>query len=723
VSKGFKKGSFKHFDFSRPFLFLARHYKMMLAFIGLLILLSIAGIYGFISENKANSNVLDYITGNHDTRKGLDFLKEHFNVSGDAMFAVEGKTTDDTELAQKIDTISNFSAVEQLVWYGTLEVFDMIDSLLSIFTDIEIDTAEFKDFLKQPVSDENSVYLVLILHSYTPGSTAAFDLLDSISDELSPRDVSFAGMTATAKTVMHDTLDELPMYMLIAALAVILVLLMTSRSLFETLPFIIILLLSIAITIGANYLLPQVSVVAVATTALIQLAYTLAVMLMLIAHYRDKRDQYDSPIPAIKSTITAKYPTIILTSLFSMIAILSISLMPMGFDITFSLIRGIFITTIVILFFTPPILMALDKITLKKKFVRHFELTPKLAYKVYSKPEYKRSLLLILTLLGIFSILLNQSDDSIYLSYFKMSNVTNEKTNIELGSDKLANQLIIAVPVIPEDNMTQADYITELKNLEHVNSVLGAFTAIDIAPEKVIALIPLMPGDIENFFAKANDTWYTMCTIILSSNITESDSVATYTQISDITDKYFSKSFKFGVSTGIYDMSKDVHTRFLIIESIVFLVMLILFTILLKSLKKGFLVSMVLRIAMALSTSFTILFTLTNTNFLVYLLAAGILAPIVLLYTLTLFNSFESYKKSNFDQPIELAMCETLPHIMRSGIACSIGCFAVAIYASNMIVKNLTILLGAGSIMIALIISIYSAALLSIRPRKRKPPG
>ncbi|MDR0751212.1 MAG: MMPL family transporter [Christensenellaceae bacterium] len=680
----------------------------MIALLCLLLFLSIAGIYGFLSEGKASSDVLDYVTGDFDTRVGLDFLKEYFNVAGDAMFSVAG-ANQDLELAEHIDNITQIGGVEQLIWYNTLDAFDSIGLLLSLFTDITIDTSEFKSFLKQPIDDSNSIYLVLILHEYSPSSSEAFELLKSIELELSPRVVSFAGMTATAVNVMNDTLNELPMYMLIAALAVLLVFTLSSRSLTETLVLLVVIFVSVALNIGVNYLLPEVSVVGVATSALFQLGISLSFFSIILNYYREKRIISKTPFDAIKLTIADKWPAIFASCTISTVAVFALSFMSIsiGFEIAFSLVRGLLTSAFVTLILSPSLLILLDKLTTKTQFKHPIKLKPPA-----TKFSFKISLA-ILTITAIIGALSFIGQKRMHFSYFKMYENTTQLSHEGMGAAQLSNQLIVAMPVIPKTNLSHANYISEIKQVDGVEHVLGAFSAIDIDPSLLIKLIPIMPDNIMKFFSNVDGVWYTMTTVVLDGDVNNPNFINTYAKINEITNKYFNQAYKFGVLSGVYDMSTITTYDFNLISLIVFIFIALSLTVIFKSPLKGLLISLILQISIYSSLSlYTLLFK--NINFLVYLLSTVIHIPVFLSQTLTIFAGYNKNVNNKIKNSIKFTSQNAFRDVWRSALAFASGCIGVEIFANNLIVKNLTALLALGSLTIALLITLTMPTILVI---------
>ncbi|MDR2267612.1 MAG: hypothetical protein LBE09_08575, partial [Christensenellaceae bacterium] len=668
--------------------FLIKHRTKVFGVIGILLILSSVAIYGFLVENKANANVLDYLTGDFETRKGLDFLKQHFNVSGDAMFAIEG-SANDAELATSMEKIAQLDGVTQLIWIDSI---DIILTLHAILPEI-IDPEEFVSFLKQPIGDDKYIYLSLILHSYDPSHPRAFALLDAIETELAPREVKFAGMTHTAKTVMNDTLEQLPTYVLVAAISILLVFILTSQSLAEPIAFVLILLAGISLNLGVNYFYSSLSVISVATSTLLQLVFS--VVFISIVFFTWRKNVNNLSKDPITKTVHQIYRILIPATILSIVCSLGLffARIDLGGELAFTIGRAIAINFAVILLLIAPLLTVLSKLAHKTAFKQKLDLNYMPILKFLIKARVPMLLLLSTIILVTSYLTLTKPS----LSYFKMQETSDSLNAVSQGAAQLSNQLIVVVPVTPKRDKTQAGFIEALNAIDGIDTVLGAFTAIHLESAQITPLLELLPpgSEFSGFFANVDGDLYTMSTIVLKGSADDPSALKTYESILNVCAAHFESSYRFGVLTGVYDMSQIARANFIVIFIAILIASLTLFGLMFHSPLKG----LVTALAQVASVCITIsIYTLIapGLNFLVYWLVNVIQIITISGYSALIYATHPKTIKDSTDIAQTISQC--YKPILRSAIALAMGCATISFAASNLIVKNLTAIISVGSI-------------------------
>ncbi|MFA6867187.1 MAG: MMPL family transporter, partial [Clostridia bacterium] len=299
-------------------------YIFLSIFIVLLIMSIIGTIFLVKDEKKINSDMMSYFTEDFDTSKGFEFLKDNFNIRGDVMLVVRG-VEDDEELRNSINKIrTEYEGVTQVVWVEDVNTLvDMKQKLeetdfsgldvmenpaikqlmedediqkirpdiknyvqLMSLDEVEINADALNKYLKRDLEDGTFDYIITMMIEYSPSTKEATDLLDSIKEEVvsttyningvdKSRNIASAGMTQTSESVMTETLKELPDFLIYAVFAVIIILLLTSKSFLEPIILVTSLGVSIIISMGVNYLYPSISIISFATCSVLQLAITM----------------------------------------------------------------------------------------------------------------------------------------------------------------------------------------------------------------------------------------------------------------------------------------------------------------------------------------------------------------------------------------------------------------------------------------------------------------
>lgn len=520
--------------------FVIKYKAYVLLFFAVVLILSIVGtIFLVTQEDKINSDLMSYFGEDFDTSKGYAFLEENFNIRGDATIVVRGQEND-PELIKSVDNIRKMEGVSQLIWvedakemaefqtkideldfdFGEIDLaklekemanndllkgYAQYIKLLGI-ENIKIDTSGLQTFLKRPIEGGESDYILILMLEYSPSTRQAYDLLDDIKAELSDRPMASAGMTETAQTILYDTLNDLPNFIIYAVIAVIVILLLTTSSFIEPLILIVTLGISIIISMGINYLYPSISIISFAVSAVLQLAITLDYAIFYMHTYKKHRRTLDAQlstkaaIPEVASSIFASG----LTTIGGFVALYFMRF-GIGADIANVIIKGIVLSLLSVLFLQPILTILLDKTIIKtshnftdKINKRRIEKNPdakEIAKGVLIRPVAKFSVWQRIVLIVVAAALLVPTfigQSKLSYSYFEMYENSQDTTEKQIAYE-LGNQTILAVPLELRVG-THQDFINDIlaDPTGKVNGVLGVFTMLDIDSETLKSMLNIL---------------------------------------------------------------------------------------------------------------------------------------------------------------------------------------------------------------------------------------
>ena len=100
--------------------------KYRLIILGVMLLLMIASLFAMSYVN-VNSDILSYLPEDVDMTQGLNFMKDNFDMQGDAIIGVQGATYEDMQ--ELVSLIENKGGTKQggIIWYGLLKEMQDID--------------------------------------------------------------------------------------------------------------------------------------------------------------------------------------------------------------------------------------------------------------------------------------------------------------------------------------------------------------------------------------------------------------------------------------------------------------------------------------------------------------------------------------------------------------------------------------------------------------------
>ena len=518
-------------------------YKNVIIFVmAILFAVSVVGtVFLVLNEKKINSDVASYLDEKSDTKTGLVFLEEKFDVRGYAtlVIRVDENNNGVEKLAEKLKKLEENNKITGITWagsmdgvdateqklneaiqilfdnkdvianaldeYSLIENVDDLKALLSIAEYAEkdvdlIDASEMKAFLRRETKEEGVYdYVVLFLLSTDGTGQESYDLLDSIKAEFDYTDYASSGTIETGQRLLYDTMADLPWFILAGVGVVLIILFLTTASWIEPFIMLLTLVVGIVISMGMNYLFPSISIISFAISAVLQLAITMDYAVFYTHLYRKNRALLDA-----KEATIATWPeasaSILASGLTTVGGFAALYCMQfrIGADIANVLIKGIVLSVVTVLLLQPIVTYLLDKqiVSTTHRFTEKINKKKGkdvLKKGMIAKPVARFSvfarIVLAVVALGLFvpCYLAQSRVPFSYLELYEKKNDTEE----EALSNELGNQVILAVPFdIVLENKSHKDFVAELKEAGEgrISGVMSAFTVLDVE-EKYIKIM------------------------------------------------------------------------------------------------------------------------------------------------------------------------------------------------------------------------------------------
>ena len=175
--------------------------------------------------------------------------------------------------------------------------------------------------------------------------------------------VSMSGSAPQSVKLENKIGSEIPIAMLIAVIVVLLVLELTSHSYFEPVVFMLVLIVSILINMGTNFIFGSISFITFAVCAILQLALAMDYSIMLLHSYFEIRETQENDSQALILALERTFMPIgssALTTVSSLVSLMFMSF-TIGFDIGIVLSKGILITMISVFTLMPALIMLFSK--------------------------------------------------------------------------------------------------------------------------------------------------------------------------------------------------------------------------------------------------------------------------------------------------------------------------------------------------------------------------
>lgn len=179
----------------------------------------------------------------------------------------------------------------------------------------------------------------------------------------SGREYWLSGDSVGTMRTQESIAAEIPLAMGISVLVVLIVLFVSSHSYIEPLIFVIVLLMSIVVNMGTNWIFSSISFVTFAVSPILQLALAMDYSIMLLHSFFDFRDRGQDDETALVNALTNTFMPIASSSLTTIAGLSALMFMSftIGFDIGIVLAKGIAISMISVFAIMPALIMGFGK--------------------------------------------------------------------------------------------------------------------------------------------------------------------------------------------------------------------------------------------------------------------------------------------------------------------------------------------------------------------------
>ena len=516
-------------------------YKGVIIFaLAVLFAVSVVGtVFLVLNGKKINSDVASYLDEKSDTKTGLVFMEQKFDVRGYATLVVRVNEKEDGVkiLREKIEKLEKNNQITGITWAGSMDGIDVTEqklneaiqilfdnkdviltalneySLVDDVSDLKallsiadyakrdvdlIDATAMKTFLRRPTKEEGVFdYVVLFLLATDGTGQESYDLLDGIKAEFTYTEFASSGTIETGQRLLNDTMEDLPWFILAGVGVVLVILFLTTSSWIEPFIMILTLIVGIVISMGMNYLFPSISIISFAISSVLQLAITMDYAVFYTHLYRKNRTLLDAK-EATLSTWPEASASILASGLTTVGGFAALYCMQfrIGADIANVLIKGIVLSVVTVLLLQPIVTYLLDK----QIVATTHRFTEKINKKTSGKRQIKKGMIarpvarfsvfarivLAVIALGLFvpCYLAQSKVPFSYLELYEKKSDTEE----EILSNELGNQLILAVPLdIVASGKTHKDFVSDLERIgeDRISGVMSAFTVLDVEEKYV----------------------------------------------------------------------------------------------------------------------------------------------------------------------------------------------------------------------------------------------
>ena len=667
--------------------------KLRIPILILALALVVPAMFSFLNT-RVNYDILSYLPKDIDTMKGQDIMLDEFGKGGFAFVVLEGMS--DNDVSKLKSQFEEIDVVEKVLWYDSIA-----------------DASVPKEVLPQNIYDafnSDSSTLMAVFFSTTSSDDAALEAVVKMR-EIAGQQCLISGMSAVVEDIKELTMNEMAMYVIIAAILNLIVLSITMDSFIIPLFFLSSVGLAIVYNLGTNFVQGQISFITLALAAVLQLAVTMDYSIFLWESYKEQKticpgDNRHAMAVAIGKTFTS----VVSSSITTVAGFLALCFMTftLGVDLGIVMAKGVVIGVICCVTILPSMILIFDKPISK---TIHRDLIPSFDGISNFILKYHEVFAVLFVALLIPAVYGETHTDV----YYNLTSTLPKDLNSVVAAAKLDEEygmstqhiLLFDSKMDPKDVEAMADNISSVEGVTKTisfDTLIGSAIPREVVPESVSELMK-------------SDKWQMM--LIGSEYEVASPEVnEQISEISDIIKKYDNNGMVIGESAATKDLIDITAKDFKVVNimSIAFVFVIIL--IALKSVSLPIILVSVIEFAVLVNMGLSC-YTHTTVPFIASVVIGTIQLGATVDYAILMTTRYKIERISGKDknESVAIALRTSIKSILVSALGFFAATFGVGIYSSVDMISQLCTLLSRGAIVSMFTVNLVLPAMLILFDR------
>lgn len=645
------------------------------------LILLIPSLIGYIFTD-VNYDLLSYLPDGLDSVKGQQVLSETYHVDSTTMVIVENMQSKRVvELKEKIAEVENVASV---LWYD-----DLIDT--SIPFDI------LPDEVRNVFYSQNGNYTMMFVQ-FNPECSSQ-DVIEAVSQikKVTQKQCLLSGLTPINADIREITNKELPIYIALAIIFVLLIMFVTMES--YILPFVMMFVLGIAVILnmGTNWIIGGVSYITQCVGVILQLAVTMDYSIFVINRFEEEKLKSATKEEAMAKTLKASATSLVgssTTTVFGFVALCFMQL-SLGFNIGIVMAKGVIVGVISAVTILPAYLLVFDEKINEKK---HKVFSPDFSKIIDFSIKKRKAFVIVFAVLLIPAIILSAN----VKKYYNITSTLPEDLDSVVALDTLKDEFNMKTThfIVVNDSVS-AEKLIEMENringLDGITSMLAynQFVGSSI-PDSVI------PDGITDIIKQGG---YQVMLVNSEFEAATEPSNEQVAEMYSILKEYDPDGFITGEGAMYSDLVDITVTDFAVTSIISILAIFVIIAILFKSYSIPIVLILSIEFAIWINESISTVFG-TPISFFAPTVISCVQLGATVDYAILLTSRFKEEIRSgtNKFEAVRKAAIEAMHSVFQSAVVFFVVTIGVYLVSSISIVKELCALLARGSIISALII-------------------
>ena len=665
---------------------IAKH-KVLIVIISMLLLIpSFLGM----AATRVNYDILSYLPDSLETVEGQDIMVDEFGMGAFSMVVVEDMDLKDVaKLKEKFQDVEH---VKDVLWY---------DSVADLSIPVSMIPAKFKDAFFN-----GDATMMIALFDNTTSSDAAMEAVTDMR-KIANEQCFISGMSGVVTDIKNIALQEMPIYVVIAACLSLLVLLLAMDSLVIPVLFLLSVGLAVVYNLGSNIFFGEVCYITKSLTAVLQLGVTMDYSIFLLNSFEAYKTKYDAKDRAMAHAIADTFKSVAGSSVTTIAGFLALCVMTfaLGRDMGIVMAKGVVIGVICCVTVLPAMILVFDGViekTKHKPLIRSMDKASGFITK-----HYKVWLLIFLILL--YPAVYGNNHTQIYYNIDKSlpatldSNVSNEKLKEDF--DMSTVHMVLLKNGLDSKEKTQM--LDQIEKVDGVKWSLGMNSLIGPTfPESMI------PSNIKEMLQSDNYEVQFICSEYSSAT---DECNAQLDEIQKIVKKFSPESMVIGEAPLMKDLqdTTDVDLQRVNILSMAAIFLIILFVF--KSISLPFILLAVIEFAIFVNMAIPYYQGVTL-PFVASIVIGAIQLGATVDYAILMTSNYQKQRHlgKTKKEAISIAHKFSMKSIIVSGCSFFAATFGVALYSKVDMIGAICTLLARGAVISTIVVLLVLPAMFMV---------
>lgn len=638
------------------------------------VLLLIPSIFGFLST-RINYDILSYLPSDIETMKGQDIMLDEFGKGGFSLVMLDGMEDKDVEkVKEKIEKVDH---VCDVLWYDTL-------------ADVSLPKEVLPDDIYDFFNTDNSTMMAVFFDEATSadGSLEAVKEIRSIAGE----QCFVSGMSSVVEDIKDLTMQEAPMYVVIAVILTSIILALTMDSFLIPLFFMLSVGMAIIYNMGTNFIQGEISFITEALAAVLQLAVTIDYSIFLWHSYKEEKEKHpgdnkEAMAVAIGKTITS----VVSSSITTVAGFLALCFMSyeLGMDMGIVMAKGVVIGVICCITVLPSMILVFDKAlekTMHKDLVPSLEKPSKFIIKHHAA-------FIVLFIVVLIPAVYGQINTNVY---YNLTDTLPKDLNSVIANTKLdeeyhmatTHMLLVDADMQPKEVNSMLDEMGKVDGVSFsmsLDTLIGPSIPREIVPDSVTKILK-------------SDKWQLML-IGSEYKVASDEENAQIDELSKILKSYDKDGMLIGEAAATKDLIDITDHDFKVVNIVSIAAIFIIILIALRSASLPIILVAVIEFAITVNMGVPC-FTNTTIPFIASVVIGTIQLGATVDYAILMTTRYKTERNAGKDkhEAVTIALTTSMKSIMVSALGFFASTFGVGVYSSVDMISQLCTLMSRGAI-------------------------